>query len=239
MIIRELNPVTQGVPPAVMKHRPGFAPMRELVTGRRAQPTSLFFSRKNEREVSSESSGERFGIWCAETDVSVSGYFEQPFTLSWVQNGRRVSYTPDRLDIRATGNAVVEMKYDTQKVLRDEYREKLEVARRILVDAGYTFEIDTAERIRNSVEFSAVEEVIYCAHGWQVSPYEQVSLAKILHEQHSLTLAEASDILGGGRQGRARLLWLVPIRIVHVDLSAKLSEESLVTLGPQGVRYVT
>lgn len=237
-LARHLESRDPSIPPAIMLHYPDYASVRKLVTGRRAQPTGLFPSVKNGRAMEHESSGERFGIWLAEADTRVRRYFEQPFTFKWIEAGKPRKYTPDRLEERTSGWAVIEMKYSAEKKFDADYTRKLEVASALLAEIGMTFEVDTAERIKASPEFPAINEIVYSS-SFVVDQFERVGVAEFLKRRGTSSVGELAELLGRGQIGRARLLSLVPRRVVALELDGKVTVDTPVSLAEVGLGYVS
>ncbi|GGE48595.1 hypothetical protein GCM10011367_24260 [Marinicauda pacifica] len=238
LLARHIESRDPAIPPAIMSHYPDYAPVRKLVTGRRAQPTGLFPSVKNGRGMEYESSGERFGFWQAEVETRVRHYFEQPFTLKWIEAGKRREYTPDRLEERTSGWTVIEMKYSAEKKFDADYTQKLEVASALLAKIGMRFEVDTAERLKTSPEFPAIEEIVYSA-SFVVDQFERVEVAEYLKRRETSSVGELAELLGGGVDGRARLLSLVPRRVIALELDGEVKIDTPVSLAEVGLGYVS
>lgn len=231
-----LTSSNRAVPQAVLRQHADRGPVRNIVTGRRHQPTGLFPSRKLDRTVPYESSGERLGILFAEVDEGVTAYYAQPFRLEWRSGGVRHSYVPDRLDLYAQKRVVVEIKYAKGQKLKPEYAQKIDEARSILKAAGFEFKFETAEELKASPSFAAVEEIIYHAH----TPISDDEIVRVVEHlaQGPASVSEVEAILGGGLAGRAKLCAMVPPRYLKINLDGPIGVGTRVALSDQGRAYV-
>lgn len=104
-----------------------------------------FASLKMKRSIHWESLLERDFAYLLEFDPLVTGYWAQPFKLSYWDGTRKRIYTPDFLVQRTSEKIVVEVK-PSSKVSK--YADLYRLAETELSNHGYTFQVKTENEIR-------------------------------------------------------------------------------------------
>lgn len=160
-------------PPPPPKHTVQGARTLGRISGR---PAVFYFSRKAGGILALESAGERVIAQLAELDPRVKSISPQPFALDVItgkvfktrrelEDARKTrskidavrrDYTPDLLLVLHDGTRLIVEVKDPRYAPRDEYREKLETARRLITMRGERFLLiplqyeETAPLVRNA-----------------------------------------------------------------------------------------
>ncbi|MDI3491347.1 MAG: hypothetical protein PWP11_2624 [Thauera sp.] len=142
--------------PSAPKHTVQGARVLGRISGR---PAVFYHSRKAGGILALESAGERVIAQLAELDPRVKSISPQPFALDvitgkvfttrrdlkYARNARssidalRRDYTPDLLVVLHDGRRIIVEVKDPRHALRDDYRQKLETAQRLLTMRGERF----------------------------------------------------------------------------------------------------
>ncbi len=152
--------------PAVQEGTLG--PVRRVVTGRKRRSIArAVWSRKMQQEVPSESLLEADLIAVMEADPRVDGFWSQPETFHWRQQGRMRRYTPDFLVLLADGSRV----YREVKPGRILDRDPSLGGRRPSIETectrrGALFEIWTERDIRREPRYGNAREIQRRAGPW-------------------------------------------------------------------------
>lgn len=226
---RIIHPADTTLPSAKLEVSGDLLPVRKLVTGRRAQPTGVFYSSKNQRSVEHESRGEKIAMLFAEMDPDVERYFPQPFKLTWYET-RKMEYTPDRLDFIGGAPVVVEVKRDRRFERDPDYLRKLDTAEKILAAEAIGFKVETRADLEADVRLGAIEAIRYAA-ARDISSTMRRRAIEFLKLHETAELGDLEDALGGGTSARSIACALVPRRLAEFDLYRPLSSSTAVSLG--------
>jgi len=115
-----------------------------------------FPSTKMERMIAFESLLERDFIYLLEYDPSVEWFEEQPLSIEYKQEGKRLQYTPDFHLIEHGQHVLVECKPE-RFVETEENRHKFAAARVWCRESGWEFRIMTDQQIRSGFRLQNVK----------------------------------------------------------------------------------
>ena len=204
--------------------RPDEGPVRLRRNGRQPKAVGLYFSVKAGRHLPYESTLELHDIWRAEVDPMVVRSQAQPFTVSCVQDGRLIRYTPDRLDHMASGaRRVIEVK---DQISAAEAVANFGAAADLLSMDGFSFEIRQRAQIDAQPSLGGVEAV-QRHRRTHLTPGDAARLARVL-EAGPLAFGEVADQMQVGVVGHALVCAGVVRRLARIDLADGLHPECLV-----------
>jgi hypothetical protein len=217
---------------AVIEQRDDGSPVRKIFNGRRHMPVGLVPSVKSRRMVAWESRLERKAIRWFEVDETVVSYREQPHTLSFKLDGRKVRYTPDFEVEQEDGvTRIVECKYrDDMRTFDPPYRAKIHQARRLYRSVGINFQIVSDMRFRVFPVWHNNARVVEKTRRLCPGPFELAALIHHLEARAESTLRECGLVLAGLDQAEDRVLALIARRIISVDLTRPLNGQTRVQL---------
>lgn len=217
---------------AVIEQRDDGSPVRKIFNGRRHMPVGLVPSVKSRRRIAWESRLERKAIRWFEVDETVVSYREQPHTLSFKLDGRKVRYTPDfEVEQEDGATRIVECKYrDDMRKFDPAYRAKLHQARHLYRSVGINFQIVSDMRFRMFPVWHNNARLVEQARRLCPGPFELAALIHHLEAHSESTMRECGLVLAGLDQAEDRVLALIARRIVSVDLSGPLNGQTRVQL---------
>lgn len=213
-------------------------PVRLIINGRHHKPTGRYASRKAGRSLPWEATGELTYFWLCEADAEVADYLSQPHRLTLrLPDGDSAVYYPDiRRDLVDGSVQIIEIKKHENDVRRSaDYALKLELARLAYEGLGWTFDIFVEDDFKNTREVWTAE-AIQRHRTVRVTGAEGYALIEALDRGGGvLPLAKASEALGGGPVGDAKLYAAIVMRLAWVDLAVALNPNTLVRLAPEAV----
>lgn len=220
------------------------------------RPAAFYFSRKAGGILALESAGERVIAQLAELDPRVKSISPQPFALDvitgkvfktrreledarktrWKIDALRRDYTPDLLLVLHDGTRLIVEVKDPRYLPRDDYREKLETAQRLIKMRGERFLLiplqyeETSAIVRNAellaqALFTPLASDLICAVSEKVAALlaDAPAALRDLMPALGLTLRDApalitsgvlgADLAGGALNGRTL------VRAAHGSLS--------------------
>ena len=130
-------------------------PVRK-VSNRGGNIIGRFPSIKMGRMIAFESLLERDFIYLLDHDLAVDWFEEQPLRIEYVQDGKRLQYTPDFHVIKGDRQGLVECKPE-RFVETEENRRKFAVGREWCKEQGWSFELITDQKIRSGFRLQNVK----------------------------------------------------------------------------------
>lgn len=210
---------------------PDGAPIRTIVTGRRPIVTGIYASRKAGRALPYESVLERALFMQCEVDTDILDYRAQLFRLEFVLAGVKRIYIVDCVRLLADGTIeIVEVKRDRRALRDPDYAMKLEAVRIICEQVGWRF------RVVFAAEFTACGHAynnVVEVQSWRFTDFDladEFIVTDALKRRSSMTLGDLAEALGDRLKGVAKLKAMSIKRIVRIDLSLPLTNETVVEL---------
>ena len=214
------------------------APIRTIVERAHAKPTGTFVSLTAGRALPWESVDERHFMWISEVDFRVRTFVTQPFRMEfWFEGGEMIAYFPDIERTRDGATEIVEIKKTTAVVAGDPYYAfKLELARKACQAKGWKFRVIVAERdilpgyLLDNVRLIRLDRLT------RIRSEDHLRLGEAMEKgRGKLTYGEAVAALSArndpwDRDGVAKLHALICSRIVCLDLTRRLTQNSAVVL---------
>jgi hypothetical protein len=153
-----------------------------------------FPSAKMGRMVAFESLLERDFIYLLEYDRSVEWFEEQPLSIEYVQEGKRLQYTPDFHLLEHKQHVLVECK-PTRFVETEENHRKFAAARVWCGECGWEFRIMTDQQIRSGFRLQNVKLLARYARQ-KVDAVMRSQIHTFLHDAQSNTsISNLSDAI--------------------------------------------
>jgi 1,2-phenylacetyl-CoA epoxidase PaaB subunit len=216
---------------AIVVMTPDGRPIRNPITGRKAQVTGIYTSRKAGRPLVHESMNEHAFFQHSEVDTSVADYFSQPCRFEFVADGVKRTYIPDCARLLGNGRIeVVELKSDSRAMRDPDYALKLRWVEAICQANGWTFRIVYGRPLRaRSVINSNVRHVQqnrFASYASRDTYAVREFLATKAEGKEAL--GRVAELLGDRRTGRAQLCAMMVGRQIEIDLAGPLSDDSLV-----------
>lgn len=208
---------------------PDGRPIRNPITGRKAQVTGVYQSRKAGRPLVHESMNEHAFFQHSEVDTGVADYFSQPCRFEFVADGVKRTYIPDCARLLGNGRIeVVELKSDSRALRDPDYALKLRWVEAICQATGWAFRVIYGRPLRarsvanRNVGF--VQHNRFAIYGARETAVVQEFLAT--RGDAPEALGRLSELLGDPRTGRKQLCAMMVRRQIHIDLRQPLSNDS-------------
>lgn len=209
-------------------------PVRRIANGRRHKVVGAYYSSKNGRLIEWESRAELSGFYHAEVMPNVVRYGAQPHKLKLVIDGRAQYYTPDREDTLANGLSVVTEIKDNFEALEDrQYAEKLEYADIVYRYWGKKFLIQE----RSDIEAQPIFDCVRTIQAFRRTTFTAFDLTAVQESFFARTvvpLAALADRLAPARSGLPKVCAMMVKRLVEIDITKPLGDESPVRLFKTG-----
>jgi hypothetical protein len=202
-------------------------PIRTIITGRRRITTGAYASRKAGRAFPFEGMNERAFLMHSEVDTAVVDYRAQPFRFEFVLDGEKRTYIADAVRLLDSGVVeVVEIKNDRRFQKDLDYALKLDCVAEVCRQIGWRFRVIYREALfEPRIRFDNVQDV----QSWRLANYGETDVYRVLDRLDaygSHALGSLADLTGGRPVGMAKLKAMMVGRIVHIDLSERLSIDS-------------
>jgi len=153
-----------------------------------------FPSAKMGRMIAFESLLERDFIYLLEYDRSVEWFEEQPLSIEYVQEGKRLQYTPDFHLLEHRQHVLVECK-PTRFVETEENRRKFAAARVWCGEYDWEFRIMTDQQIRGGFRLQNVKLLARYARQ-KVDAVMRSRIHTFLHDaQSNISISNLSDAI--------------------------------------------
>lgn len=197
-----------------------------------------FYSKKNNRSITFESSLEKDYITLLEFDDNVIEYTEQPIKIAYTNNGIKRNYYPDILIRRKSHaesncvqkNILVEVKYSSFiSKHKLELEPKFNAARDYSIKAGWEFQIVTENEIRTGY----LENVRFLLRYRDYNDFHDYDFALLLDTVNKLEHTTPEELIivaakdWNKRAELVYLLWhMVANKYIQCDLTNKLTMDS-------------
>lgn len=210
--------------------------IRSIITGRRVITTGVYASRKSGRAHPYESMNERAFFMHCEVNTNVVDYRVQPFRFEFVIDGTKRTYIPDAVVLLADGTVeVIEIKNDRRFLKDVDYQTKLSAVEEICRQVDWRFRIVLKQALYTpTIRWQAIEDI----QSWAFTDYaisDVYRVAAYLHAIGSGPLADVADRLGRRPLGVAKLKAMMVARIVDLDISEPLGDQTRVSLITDGM----
>lgn len=204
-------------------------PIRNPITGRRAQPTGIYVARKPGRALAHESMNEHAFLQHSEVDTSVVDYLSQPCRFEFVMGGVKRTYIPDCARLLASGRIeIVEVKRDGQWVRDLDYAAKLRHVDAICASVGWTFRVVHGAPLRERTVRNANVRLIQQDRFARFASRDVFVVQELLASGSALPLGRVLEVLADPIVGRAQLCAMMVARQVEIELGQPLSRNSRV-----------
>lgn len=211
---------------------PDDRPIRTIVTGRRRITTGIYPSTKSGRSFPFEGMNERGFLMRCEVDTDVVDYRAQPFRFEFVVDGTKRIYIADCARLLASGQIeVVEVKNDRRALSDPDYALKLRYVREICAQLGWGFRVVLKDEIftppavfANVVAIQSRRQVRYDAS------HAYLAFNLIDRMGGEAPVGRIAETLGERRVGMAMTQAMMVSRLVDIDLSTPLGDDSSVRL---------
>lgn len=233
-IIRlELPDNPWGITAALIEREDG-GPVRPIATGRRRRPVGCYYSFKCGQAFPWESRTELLGIYHAEVRFDVVDYRVQPHTLEMFHEGRKLRYTPDLEHRLSDGRTeIVEIKGEFDALADPNYTAKLGIARDVYAAAGQSFRVVDRKELEAQPRFKAIEE-IQNYRRTAITPTDMFVVSNIFKGKGGVTLGDMKGIYGNPIVGMAKTYAMMVRRIVEIDITGGLNDDSPLYLPSRG-----
>jgi hypothetical protein len=209
---------------------PDDRPIRTIITGRRRITTGAYNSAKCGRSLPFEGMNEQAFLMHSEVDTQVIDYRAQPFRFEFVVEGAKRIYIADCARLQEGGKIeVVEVKNDRRALRDPDYAMKLACVREISARLGWGFRVVLKDQLftpaivyRNVVEIQSRGSVSFNqSHGYR-------ALALLDRMDGQAPLGKLAEAIGERRQGMAIAKAMMVARLISIDLSHAIGNDSTV-----------
>jgi TnsA endonuclease N terminal len=216
----------------------GGTSIRTIVERAHSKPTGLFMSSKCGVQQPWDAIDERHWMWISEVDWKVRRFTAQPFRMEFhFDDGSVIVYFPDIERTMDTGIEIVEIKKTQAEISRDpDYARKIALARKACQARGWKFRVVTADRHILPGYLLENARLVRLDRYTRVASEDHLRLDEAMAKSHGrLSYGEAVAALSRrndpwDRDGTARLHALIVKRVVCVDLTRRLTQDSAVVL---------
>lgn len=205
-------------------------PIRSIITGRKTQVTGSYASRKAGRSQVFESMVERAFYMQCEVDTQVVDYRAQPFRFEFNLDGRLRTYIPDCVRLMDDGRVeVVELKSDFRDLRDIDYQAKLERVQRLCRLMGWRFSLVRRRHLEKSVVRQRNVELVQQD---RLTAFDDRHIYRAIDllAEGSAPFGEVAEALDRPQVGAAIVKAMMVARIVKIDLSRPLDEDTPVRL---------
>jgi hypothetical protein len=217
----------------------GGTSIRTIVERAHSKPTGLFVSAKCGGPQPWDAIDERHWMWVSEVDWKVRRYLAQPFRMEFhFDDGSVLVYFPDQerwLDDAII--EIIEIKKTQAEISRDpDYAYKISLARKTCQAQGWKFRVVTADQHIMPGYLLENARLVRLDRYTRVTSEDHLRLDEAMEKSHGrLSYGEAVAALSRrndpwDRDGTARLHALIVKRILCVDLTRRLTQDSAVVL---------
>jgi hypothetical protein len=200
--------------------------MRTAADVSQKKAVGRYASQKNGRGQFWESRPELYGFYWVEVSTEVVRYRAQPHTLEMAIKHKARRYTPDRMDYLTGGRAeIIEVK-DAYKAEKDpDYHAKLETARIVYANQGWSFRITTRDEIEAQPNFEAAK-YIQSLRRTVVTPREEDLVLDDLARRGVATVGDLRVLFGSPVVGFGKLCALMVKRTIKISFENGLSNKT-------------
>ena len=215
---------------ARMIQRVDGGPMRTAADISQKRVSGWYKSLKNGKARFHESANEKKAFMISEMRTDIKAYHSQPLTFEMVIDGKKRSYTPDRMDIFADDRVeIVEVKGGYKAESKPDYHSKLEIVKLICENSGWSFRIQDVHDLEETPEFHVLK-YMQTFRRTAVTPHEEDLVLAVLEADGSAPLSRVRALWSNPVLGFAKLCALMVKRTIHIDVAGGLSDDTLVSL---------
>lgn len=205
--------------------------VRQVITGRRIWPTSIYPSFKNGRSVVCEHANELLFAAQCEIDAGVVAYASQPALFIGLVDGIKFEYSVDFVRNLANGIVeFVEVKANRDYLLKPGYQQKLDAVSEICRSVGWKFRVVFGEDLRRRNFFNFHAWQIGRFRFYRVPPSVEFAVVDRLSGSSDVALGDLMSLAGSEAVGRAAICALVCRSTINLNLSRRISADTPVTL---------
>lgn len=209
-------------------------PIRSIITGHRTQITGSYASRKAGRSQVFESMVERAFYMHCEVDTRVVDYRAQPFRFEFSLGGKWRTYIADCVRLLSDGRVeVVELKSDFRDLRDLDYQSKLDQVRRLCRLLGWRFTLIRRRHLEKSSVLQRNVELVQQDRLTAFSDLHTYQVTEALADGPTW-FGALTEALGSRPVGAAIVRAMMVARILEIDLSRPLNDDSPVRLLQQG-----
>jgi hypothetical protein len=187
-----------------------------------------FPSLKMETAIWWESQIERDYIYLLEIDPNVKAYLSQPFKISYQEQGKLRTYTPDFWVKRMEKEQVVEVKADSQ-IKKSQNQQLWRIITNWCWQQGWDFLVVTDLMIRQQPKLQNIK-LLFKYSRTNITQQNYWDCYNYFSQKQAITLQQAEQDLKGKGISKNQLYKLLYWGFLETDLSQTLSEESLIKL---------
>jgi hypothetical protein len=216
----------------------GGAAISTIVERAHAKPAGMVVAVKTQQAKPWKEIDEQHFLWFSETDFSIHAIVVRPFRMEFhFAGGDVITYVPD-MERRLDGAIEIDEIEKTQAQLADDpyYAWKVSLAREACQARGWTFRIITADKCVLPGRLLDNIRQVRLDSRMRVTSEDHLRLGEAMEKvRGKLTYGEAVAALSGhddpwDRDGVAKLHALIVRRVVCVDLTRRLTQNSSVVL---------
>lgn len=216
-----------------MTHQPVRDPAR--VKGKKGSYVGYFPSRKMNRSIAYESTGELYTAILYELDPQVTKYVEQPYRFKFTYEGAESSYTPDFLVIRNGEKWIEEVKPD-ERVRKPEIHKRLLAEKALVEGKGFKFRVVTEKVSMRQPRLRNAEIILrYAYPDWREQ--DQKELLSALNNTQNQTIKSAIERLGTD-DALSIICTGACVGLLELDMSQPFSHETSIKLFNKENRHV-
>jgi hypothetical protein len=216
----------------------GGTTIRTIVERAHSKPTGIFVSAKCGGVLPWDAIDERHWMWISEVDWKVRRFTAQPFRMEFhFDDGSVVMYFPDLERTLDDAIEIIEIKKTQAEISRDpDYAWKITLARKACQARGWKFRVVTADKHILPGFLLENARLVRLDRYTRVTSEDHLRLDQAMEKSHGrLTYGEAVAALSRrddpwDRDGTARLHALIVRRVVCVNLTRRLTQDSAVVL---------
>ena len=215
---------------AAIIERDDGGPMRPIATGRRRRVVGSYYSFKCGHASPWESRNELHALYHAEVRFDVVKYRTQPHTLEMIYDGQKYMFTPDLELHLADGRVeIIEIKGEFDALADPDYSAKLEMAGEIYRSIGHSFRVMDRKELEAQPRFKAIEE-IQNYRRTAITPGDTMVLSKVFKASDIVTIGDIKRAYGNAIVGMAKAYAMMVRRIIEIDITNGLGDQSTVRL---------
>lgn len=205
---------------------------RQVVTGRRIWPTSIYPSRKCGAAIVCEGANELlFALYC-EADPGVLSYATQAVHFEVQVNGRAQHYHADFVRNLANGTVeIVEIKPNASYLEKPRYRDKLEAVEELCRAIGWQFRVYFGQDLRRRTFSNFHISQIQADRFLRIRPAVEHAVVECLHTaREGVEIGDLVSLCGDDVLARATLNALACRSILHFDIANQVRSDTVVRL---------
>ncbi len=231
-ILPRFLPLQMALPISATLPEPGQHRVRKLIHRGAMRPTTKFLSVKLDRSVHCESALEADCAYLLDACPKVESFAEQPAVLHYFQDGILRRHVPDFFVVAKSNRYFVEVKFERD--LDEDINRRTELLKALLKPLGFSYHVVTENIIRSGAGLDN-------AHALLLRGREQPTDIWSLSAHHAIRQSEFLPLayFGWHRSGELEAAWIARLILqgqIHVDLSQKITTDSMVSVNPLTIK---